>query len=261
MNNQPLHRSTSEQRPCPGDRARPRALSGAPRARLSASLSKIAFILLSVFLILANPVSAAPILSTPKPGDQWTIEILPEADRTATPSADSKKRPKAPATKGTPVERNRLGKDFREQATLNPDGSEAALRVITGSLVIAKVDESEKFALDTLHDEMPGGRPVWNRLTEFSWVGTENRKGRMIVDGVECHIHAEFEEGKSERPIHLAAISVEDGKPLRLESPYEIRRYVWSRGTPSPMPAAALEVLQEFLAEMKRQIQRHNVPR
>lgn len=252
MNKQTLHPSMPHQKTCPGDGARPGLATTIPAATL---------LLLVGFLLTTMPLHATSIISAPKPGDQWIIEILPESARTPLPSAEPKKRPQNPTEKGTSAERNRMGSDFREQATLEPDGSAGSLRVLTGSYVIAKVEGSEKFALDTLNDDMPGGRPVWNRLSEFSWVGIENRKGVVKVDGVDCHIHVQFEDGKPDRPVLLAAISSTDGRPLRLETPDEIRRYVWSHGSPFAMPSGALEALQEFLQEMKRQIQRHNVPR
>jgi hypothetical protein len=231
------------------------------RTRCFITLPAIGLPLLLALSLIAAPLHGSPLVSNLQPGDQWNIEILLESQRIAPVPAQPNKKSKSSIAKGTPIEKNLLGKDFREQAILKSDGSEASRRVLTDSFVIAKVDESGIFALDTLNDEMPGGRPVWNRLTEFSWITVQNRMNRQLVDGIECHIHAEFEDGNSNLPARLAAISTVDGKPLRLETPYEIRRYVWSRVPTPEMPAGAQDALRDFLQEMKRQIQRHNVPR
>jgi hypothetical protein len=250
MNNYPTHKSTPDHKPFPGE-----------RARHIVSLPPIGLILLSALFLLAIPVQGAPLVSNPNPGDQWTIERLPESDRTPLPDTEQKTRPKEKPAKGTPLERNRLGNDFREQAALDPDGNILSLRILTGEFVIERLEGGKDFAIDTLSHTMPGGRPVWNRPTEFQWVNGKNLRGYASVDGVECRIHMERPEDSPKRPPRLAAISTADGKPIRLETPTEIRRYVWDRATIPQMPDQARRVLEEFRLEAKRQIQRHNVPR
>jgi len=216
----------------------------------------------SIFVVTALGLLGTVAGSVPlQPGDSWTVELLPESARILDLDGEvSIPSDPVQSPSGTPTEQNRMGRDFREIRTGGQGGVPARLLLLTSDFYLEEVDAPAGFVMDTLHEEMPGGRMIWNRLTEFAWVSPQNLVGRIVLDGVECEIHAEFEDD-NERLIHLAAISVEDGRPLRLESRGEVRRYVWSRGPAATMPAAALAVLEEYRVQIQRQIQRHNVPR
>jgi hypothetical protein len=210
---------------------------------------------------LSMPLHATPLVSPPKPGDEWMIEALPESSRTRLVDGEAKKPLREPNAKGIPLEKNRQASEFREQAALDSEGNVISLKFLTGEFVIERLGDEKHYAIDTLSHTMPGGRPAWNRLNEFQWVSGKNLRGYSTIDGMECRIHSE-EPGESQRKSpRLAAISTADGKPIRLETLNGVFRYIWNQTNPPVMPAPAKEELEKFRLEAKRQIQRHNVPR
>jgi len=206
-----------------------------------------------------------PLVGGLQAGDAWEVEVLAESARTPVPGEPSAGRPtpKQPDEVLGIIEKNVMGRDFREQ-TVFPVGKETPVwrRWAKGGYIFYAVEGIETFEMDVPGEMARGGPIAANRLAEFDWVAPEWQKGTAFVDGAECLIYArpETDAGPGAKPV-VAAIGVTDLRPRRLEDSVAVRRYRWRRETPPAFPAGAAAALATHEQELQRQVQRHNVPR
>ncbi len=200
------------------------------------------------------------------PGVAWQVEMLAASDRLFA----SNNTGEAAAGQVELTETNSIGRDHRRQAIIHPDGK-TEVRYITANFLLTEQSDGTFTLQTTGEDEesnLPRLRP--DRLLEFAWTEGLKPVATMQVDGVECDIYAIAHDRTPVLPAearvgeirYLAAIGREDHFPRRLETPAKVLRFVpLPRVQPAGLPASAQKAVEEYLEKVRKQVQRHALPR
>jgi len=219
----------------------------------------------------ALPASEIPAIAPLQPGMKWEIWQLPACDRTLPAQPQNSNKHQGSGEKSFLLRRNILGKNFRLQQIFSSDASQRS-RYVTRQYVFEENPDTGEFTMHELinDEDDPTSMERFDRLQEFEWIRSEDYRGTIKVDGVECDIymaplldlHRDSPLVASMQvPVRLAAIGKSDRFPRRLEGPDGVFRYTPQPKAPSPeLPDKVTELMREYRQRMEKRTRRFDLP-
>jgi hypothetical protein len=209
--------------------------------------------LLALAATTVTPAAAQGTLRPLPPGMQWVVEISPPGEIPGSVLA-----PKLPSD---PIrEENALsGQGLRKETRFFRDGSNLT-RFAMGDRVLYYDARTDRVEIDAVGDEIYGGPISTKDFSELNWVNRTAPSGQKTIDGVLCDVYQSTGPGLA----MTAYIGKQTRLPVRLETPAEVRRYVFSPlASPLTLPPeyrAAIERLEAALKWRKQRFRNPDAP-
>jgi len=232
--------------------------------------------------------TADDLVARPQAGMKWTVKIQPPGSRNEKSNTGQTKNELS--TEPDREEENVMGRNLRREAKVMNDGN-TLVRYASEGLILYIDSRTGEPAIQGSDESAYGGALRTDAFDEFVWVEKRWHQGQQKIDGRLCDVFIGPWPAKSlSDPIGSLPLDGTDGRqpdtkttpptvlnamksvqtafidkdtrlPVLLESPAEVRRYVFSPGPSSlELPRELSDALEKRKAAILWRRQRFDIP-